>query len=57
MCQPTGDLEASVPANELQQLDLAALAALANPRFVVLRAEATLPNQGAGYLYASEGGL
>jgi Flp pilus assembly protein TadG len=52
MCRSTGGLE--LDPEEAAQMDLAYLAGLARPRFQVLRAETTLRNQGAAYLYPSE---
>jgi hypothetical protein len=54
MCRDTSNLGLS--SDEAQQLDLGYLASLSSPRYQVLRAEATLRNQGATYAYPSEGG-
>jgi hypothetical protein len=53
MCRDPSDL--GLAPEEAQQLDLAYLSTLNSPRYQVLRAETTLRNQGAGYLYPSEG--
>jgi hypothetical protein len=52
MCDSIGDLD--LTGAEKAQLDLGDLAGLSNPRFLVLRAETTLRNQGADYLYPSQ---
>ena len=52
MCHgPTG---LNLEPEEAAQMDLGYLNSLTNPRFQVLRAETTLRNQGADYLYPSE---
>ena len=52
MCDEPSGLE--LAPEESLQLDFGYLSGLSNPRFVVLRAETTLRNQGADYLYPSE---
>jgi TadE-like protein len=54
MCDSTAGVGGDLSAEEEAQLDLGFLAGLTNPRFLVLRGETTLPNQGAGFLYPSE---
>jgi hypothetical protein len=54
MCDGLSGLRTRLLPEEQAQLDLALLSQLGQARFLVLRAEATLPNQGAGYLYAGE---
>jgi Flp pilus assembly protein TadG len=52
MCHETSNL--GLEPEEAAQMDLGYLAGIANPRFQVVRAETTLRNQGADYLYPSE---
>jgi hypothetical protein len=52
MCDEPSGLD--LAAEESEQMDLGFLASIANPRFQVVRAETTLRNQGADYLYPSE---
>jgi hypothetical protein len=52
MCHETSNL--GLEPEESAQMDLGYLAGIANPRFQVVRAETTLRNQGADYLYPSE---
>jgi hypothetical protein len=52
MCDETSGLDLS--GEEEAQMDLGFLAGIANPRFQVVRAETTLRNQWADYLYPSE---
>ena len=52
MCDEPSGLD--LQAEESSQMDLGYLASIANPRFQVVRAETTLRNQWANYLYPSE---
>jgi hypothetical protein len=52
MCDEANNL--GLQPEEAAQIDTGYLASLANPRFQVVRAETTLRNQGADYLYPSE---
>jgi Flp pilus assembly protein TadG len=52
MCDEPSGLD--LAAEESSQMDLGYLAGIANPRFQVVRAETTLRNQWASYLYPSE---
>ena len=52
MCKQPAGLD--LAPEEAAQMDLGYLSSLTNPRFQVLRAETTLRNQGANYLYPSE---
>jgi len=54
MCDSREGTIGRLEAEERAQMDFGHLSTLANPRFLVLRAEATLRNQGAAYLYPSE---
>jgi hypothetical protein len=53
MCDGAAGLRARLTPEERSQLDIAHLSEL-GARFLVLRGEATLPNQGAGYRYPGE---
>jgi hypothetical protein len=54
MCDSPGRLRSALLPEEQAQLDLTFLSSLPGARFLVLRGEATLRNQGAGYLYAGQ---
>lgn len=52
MCDEANSLD--LQPEEASQIDTGYLSSLTNPRFQVVRAETTLRNQGANYLYPSE---
>ena len=54
MCEGPSALSADLSPAEQAQVDIAFLSSLASARFLVLRGEATLRNQGAAYLYPGE---
>jgi len=54
MCKSAASAAGGLSADERGQLDLGYLSSLPNPRFLVVRGEATLRNQGVGYRYESE---
>jgi hypothetical protein len=54
MCKSSAGLGRLLLAEERRQLDLGSLAGNASARYLVVRAEATLRNQSAGYRYRSE---
>jgi hypothetical protein len=56
MCKSASSAVAGLSNDELAQIDVGYLSSLPNPRFLLVRGEATLRNQGVDYLYASEGG-
>lgn len=54
MCDSVSGLRARLSPDEQAQIRMPFLSDLTRARFLVLRAEATLHNQGAGYLYPGE---
>jgi hypothetical protein len=54
MCNSAANAAGGLSADERAQLDLGYLSSLPNPRYLVLRGEATLRNQGVSYRYDGE---
>jgi hypothetical protein len=54
MCHHPAELTAGMAAEEVAQLDIGFLSSVANPRYLLLRAEATLRNQGVNYSFPGE---
>lgn len=56
MCKSAASAVSRLSADERAQIDVGFLSSLPNPRFLLVRGEATLRNQAVNYRYASEGG-
>lgn len=54
MCKSAAGAVGALSGDEQAQIDVGYLSSLSNPRFLVVRGEATLRNQGVDYRYASE---